>query len=583
MDNKITIICKTETGNEIKIRIKPDETIQKLIDKIMKEIKDCKYLELYFNNILLNPSLIISKTGLKNNSHIYIKNEIRSIEEGLTLKEINIQFFYDKTKNIPTFNSNVNLTSLLKLCLLKEISHVIESEQLINLTSEIRVIIEILKNGYVDPSIEMKNDIKKVMEKIYGSNIINFSRFVDNNINSEQLQSIMNLLQKGDYIKINDVKNRLAKYEPNIELFDKNFKLALQNSIFEFSVISLVVIDREDYQIYQQEKGKCPNVVEEMLYHGTTTDAVAAILTTEFWKSEKKHYQHGKGVYFTDKIDYCYFYGGDKSNRINTNIIPKVDDCFNMIACSIYYDRKHRIYVENEKYTPKKYEMNYAFAGADLRTIKETDLNKTKFYGTEYVIYELCQICPFLGIKLRRTEYCFIWRDTNFSKKQIYSKEWDTKFKKFLAERMKYIEEYAEFNVYPCETTEKALKLVERKKYNKIILISNIGPDEGGKAFVEKARKIIGKDVIALFLAYNITKHLKNINNYKNALISNDEKIYEKYLQCFSGYGAREKILELKENLEDNYNVQFIFDEDFLNFPLYRGHGYYSELKFDEL
>ena len=40
---------------------------------------------------------------------------------------------------------------------------------------------------------------------------------------------------------------------------------------------------------------------------------------------------------------------------------------------------------------------------------------------------------------------------------------------------MEYIQEQIKFNVYPCETSEEALELVKRKKYSKIILISNAG------------------------------------------------------------------------------------------------------------
>ena len=49
-----------------------------------------------------------------------------------------------------------------------------------------------------------------------------------------------------------------------------------------------------------------------------------------------------------------------------------------------------------------------------------------------------------------------------------------------MKERVKYIEQYAEYNIYPCQTSEEALELVNRKKYNKIILISNVGTDLGG-------------------------------------------------------------------------------------------------------
>ena len=113
-----------------------------------------------------------------------------------------------------------------------------------------------------------------------------------------------------------------------------------------------------------------------------------------------------------------------------------------------------------------------------------------------------------MSAKLKRNEYCVIWRDNNFSSKPVYNNKFDGIFKKFLNERIKYINQVAKYNIYPCETSEEALKLVERKKYNKIILISNVGKDLEGKKFVKKARKIIGNDVIVLFLAYNI-EHLK--------------------------------------------------------------------------
>ena len=71
-----------------------------------------------------------------------------------------------------------------------------------------------------------------------------------------------------------------------------------------------------------------------------------------------------------------------------------------------------------------------------------------------------------------------------------------------------------------------------RKKYNKIILISNIGADYGGRTFVEEARKILNNNIIVLFNAYNID-HLKWVKDFPNALFSNEPKYYEEYLECF--------------------------------------------------
>ena len=199
--------------------------------------------------------------------------------------------------------------------------------------------------------------------------------------------------------------------------------------------------------------------------------------------------------------------------------------------------------------------------------------------GTEYVVWELSQICPFISVKLKREEYCIIWRDTNFSEEAIYKNKFDKIFKTFLKERIKYIKQAANYNIYPCKTTEEALKLVNRKKYNKIILISNVGSDLGGKKFVENARKIIGNDVIALFLAYNIS-HLDWIKNFKNAIFSNQANFYEEYLRCFEDYSVKEQLKYLIENIEDHYNVKFNFDDKFLDYPNFKNDGKYSDLKF---
>ena len=336
----------------------------------------------------------------------------------------------------------------------------------------------ILKSGYIETEEDIKKTIKEVLLKIKGSNIINFSEYVDEIIDANQLDKIIKLLDGKDLKEINDIRFRLSKYNKYMEFFMKEFDKTKKESIFEFSVISLVVMEREDFEKFKKEREKCPNRVDKILYHGTSIEPISCILTEQFKKS-LEHYQHGKGVYFTDFLDYCWFYGGEESNRANKNIIPQIGNIFTLIACYVYYNKKGFNTVTNYKYTPKKNEINFAYAGANFETVIKPDFNK--FVGTEYVIWDLDQICPFISAKLKRTEYCVIWRDNNFSSNPVYNNKFDAIFKKFLNERIKYIKQMAKFNIYPCETSEEALKLVERKKYNKIILISNVGTDLGGK------------------------------------------------------------------------------------------------------
>ena len=578
-----------DNGKIIRLITNFNETIEDLFEKIKKKVKGLRELNLYKEEekkTLLTPSLTINQLRIKNNSTIFLEEVESEIEEGQEIKEINIQFFrLPSNKKLPNYNTE--LTSLLKLSLLKEIANKFENVQIEKLTGITQSIMKILKNGFVPHSDNMKEDIKKIIEKAKGGNLINFSNFVDNTIDITQLYNLMQLLNKKDFLEIKDIKNRLSRFEKEIKLFNKQFSDVMKDSIIEFSVISVAVVEREDLEEFESDKKKCPNRVDKLLFHGTGEEALSSILTGKFWKSEKKCYQHGKGVYFSDKLDYCWFYGNKYDNRINKNKIPQKNETFTLIACSTYYNNGQWRHVCDCKYDPKLFDINFAYAGSEFETLVKPD--EKKFYGTEYVIGELSQICPFLGVKLKRVEYCCIWRDNNFSKNPVYNNEYDDLFKKFLAKRVRYIEQYAECNIYPCQTSEEALKLIGRKKYNKIILLSNIGSDLGGKKFIDEARKIIGNDIVVLFLAYNIN-HLKWVKNYKNALFSNDPDFYEEYLQCFSSFNDNEdysdedimdNILTLKDKMESYYNVRFNFTNDFLNYPNFKDSGKYSDLRFD--
>jgi hypothetical protein len=123
-----------------------------------------------------------------------------------------------------------------------------------------------------------------------------------------------------------------------------------------------VLMEREDFQRFEEERKKCPNRVDKILYHWTGIEPISNILTGYFRKSENRHYQFGKGVYFTDTLDYCWFYGGEKDNRANGNKIPNINETFTFIVNSTYYNNNGFRRVTDEKYTPKKNEFNFAYA-----------------------------------------------------------------------------------------------------------------------------------------------------------------------------------------------------------------------------
>ena len=445
--NYITVIFSY--NSIIKININIEEKISNLIEKYKQvaHIFD-QDLVFYFNNIVLNPYLSIKEAGIKNNSIIYVKNKkakdndrideclilpsdngfndsLNGMQPGFTIplpyggklpqqpgyvnpppgikppqleKVINVKFIKQpgNRNNFRTYLSS-ELYGLLKLCLLKEISSKLNDYQINNLPDIISSIMKILKNGYID-NPDAKICIKEVLEKIRGSNIINFSKYVSEIIGSNELNNIMAYLGSDQLNEINDIRNRLSLYNEYIIKFEREFEIAKKKSIFEFSVISLVIIEREDYDKFSNERKRCPNRIDRILFHGTNKEPISNILTGYFRKSIGKCCQHGEGVYFTDLLDYCWFYGGAGGNRVNKNKIPKIDETFTLIACSTYYDQNGFRKVIDYKYTPKKNEINFAYAGCQFETLINPD--KNKFYGTEYVIWDLDQICPFISVKL---------------------------------------------------------------------------------------------------------------------------------------------------------------------------------------
>ena len=64
----------------------------------------------------------------------------------------------------------------------------------------------------------------------------------------------MGLLTKHDLNEMNDIRFRLSKYNKYIKLFNIEFERAKKESFFEFSIVSLVVIEREDFEKFEEER-----------------------------------------------------------------------------------------------------------------------------------------------------------------------------------------------------------------------------------------------------------------------------------------------------------------------------------------
>ena len=222
-------------GNCVSVEAKKSEFIENVFERfaflIQENISDLKF---YYNSSEIRAfGITLEKLGIHNFFTFDVINHKYLISGGGYRydKEINIKFI-KISKNILNDISDSELTGLLKLCLLKEISSKLSDEQIENLPELIRYIIEILKNGYVEWVISKKN-IAAVLEKAKGSNIINFSNFVNESINMNQVNEMMKLLNSNDFKEINDIRFRLSKYNEHIKLFNKEFEKAKKESIFE--------------------------------------------------------------------------------------------------------------------------------------------------------------------------------------------------------------------------------------------------------------------------------------------------------------------------------------------------------------
>ena len=92
-------------------------------------------------------------------------------------------------------------------------------------------------------------------------------------------------------------------------------------------------------------------------------------------------------------------------------------------------------------------------------------ISKDRFIGREYCITYKEQIYPLYGLNFQRVDYWIVWRDFENS---FFQEE-------PLRKNKELIKEMRGYNLYTESNIKQALKLIWRKIFNKIILITNVG------------------------------------------------------------------------------------------------------------
>ena len=442
---------------------------------------------------------------------------------------------------------------------------------------------------YLEEKINEKYDAKSNWSLSSKSTSIN----LDEDIEEDKFE---------DYF--DEIKAIAIKHEKELEFEmenikkNENFNIQLNNilenyykeSIFEYRITGLVVMNNDSFKKkYEEEKSKCPNCETKILFHSTHINYSSKILTTNFIVGKDNWY--GMGVYFADQFDYAKYYYRKNLNdnsEINPNLftMPELNDSFSIVVSEVYYDKSQRKQIYNlnlhkkidyfpteeqlktkfKKFIVPKNSIHYIEVDAtNCIAINENQeietengfekFDKKHFIGREYCVTCKEQIYPLYGLNFQRVEYCIIWRDSN-----VNSPFWKDNIKV----NTQILQELTGFNLYIEGDTPSALKLVWRKRFNKIILITNIGKNLEGKKFVDKVRKILQFNVMVLFFASD-PNHLNWIKDYPNSLFCVDDETLQKYVYDYNENG----IEKIRNNVKEFFGVELPKPQNAFEYPLF--------------
>ena len=577
--------------SEFKKQIIEFGLIKKENIKSVKELlyKFKVYKKICYNNYIYNSDEPKSEIYIKKNNYkISFQNSSTNIT-GLMLfqfliskikekKNLNASYIFDKMfpnnkKEIEIFYSKMDKCNYITVSSLR---YDIKDCEILNISDE--------------------NNRNKISQNIYN---ISANKYYDDinmlelsrNILYEELKDYcIRLGEKKVEYEINPDTIKIIKdlYEFN-KVFDNDIEVALKNSIFEYKLSHLFIVDK-NAEKYIKDKMNCNHRKEKILFHSISRNYIILILSSHF-RDAKRHLL-GPGVYFTDSLDYCSYFSDNNINyrdpRGNFGKIPSVGESFSFIGSEIYYDQNkiENVYdYEKRNYPVQECGIRVSIIDFKRRIIRnnEIKINKENYFK-EIVITDKNQILPLYGLTLKRIEYLVIWRDYNFNlnNPNHYDINKFEKIKEFHNNIKKIISREYDSKVYYLDNNEDALELINRKKYNKIIIITNGNND--GKKFIIDSRKIIGANSIAAVSTFNINSKVKWVKEMKNVLLLNGINFHERFFKVIKEFYKKE-LIRLREDIVNEYsNVPSFnlreFDNDLFNFVNFKDSGKFTDLKF---
>ena len=450
-------------------------------------------------------------------------------------------------------------TGLLKLFLLKKISSDLLADK--NVQDLIKqeftnILSEIDKNIHLTGDSNQNLEIMIKEKKAF--NILSYSNYVENsNLNINIIKLLFNL--KAEKKEENDKYwNCLSRFQEHTEYFEKAFIKDLKNCYFDYSLVSINCIlsnNLEEYQKWNYKKKK-------ILYHYSEINPISKIFKEKLEISNNSQDENK----FYDNFEYFVFNYIKKDKKKKKKKIIQANSTFSFIVSEEFFQEESISNVDRHSNQSSVNDGNKILNISD-NSISEGINLKQKNNSLESSYKEKSKILPLYTVTLKRNEYFVLHRDPNFNEKNEHAQ--------FLKNIQKKNLNIFDINIYYESSTEEALKFLLKRKYNKVILITNVGPNLEGKRFVDIVRKIYGFDVLVLFFSHN-KKYLEWIKHYNNSLFTDSIDYYREFITNFN----ENRLKALKEKLEKELSIQFKFSFDLVKFPNYLVEGTSSSLKF---
>ena len=317
-------------------------------------------------------NIVLKKITIKEEVYTSISKKLEASTE--SKKIINGDFLYwsnntkvnsikDYSQIYLDFTMVKNLKGILKLLFLKYLSKIIIKEEIqkLNNPNTLKILqnlnkdLELInKKGCIENENYLSKDVQIILKEKEGNNIIEYAKYVDSIIKTNEIEALINIHELEQKEKINKFLNKIIKYEKYNVFFEEEFTKAQLDSVFDYSIINLVLLDNKNFLQYETAKNICSNCITKILFHGTQIDPASEIISSEFKYTRKAFF--GMGIYFTDNLDYVTFYSGGKDledRRFNFNKIFPPDSTFTFIASEVFYDKNLFKHIRDNKYHVK--------------------------------------------------------------------------------------------------------------------------------------------------------------------------------------------------------------------------------------